>query len=137
VLLSTTESCKFFCFPPGLLCAPGTGRTGQTGLECFVIGCFPHNACKHLASCHRIGRYNRSVTGKQVFVRAFTSNSSSITPSWLVQPALCTYQNLIKHSGCTNFRGRKTIKEPTQVTLLLYLPILCSCADVVSASMID
>jgi hypothetical protein len=28
-----------------------------------------------------------------------------ITPSWLVQPALCTYQNLIKTSGCTSQDG--------------------------------
>jgi hypothetical protein len=26
-------------------------------------------------------------------------------PSWLVQPALCTYQNLIKTSGCTSQNG--------------------------------
>ena len=33
-----------------------------------------------------------------VFVRVFTSDWSSITPCWLVQPAICTYQNLI--NGC-------------------------------------
>jgi hypothetical protein len=45
------------------------------------------------------------VSLKQVFVRVFTSDSSSITPSWLVQPALCTNQNLIKTSGCTSQDG--------------------------------
>jgi hypothetical protein len=39
---------QFLLFSSSLLCASGTGRTGQTGLECFVIGCF-HNACKHRA----------------------------------------------------------------------------------------
>jgi hypothetical protein len=39
---------QFLLFSSSLLCAPETGRTGRTGLECFVIGCF-HNACKHRA----------------------------------------------------------------------------------------
>jgi hypothetical protein len=37
---------QFLLFSSSLLCAP---ETGQTGLECFVIGCF-HNACKHKGS---------------------------------------------------------------------------------------
>jgi hypothetical protein len=60
---------------------------------------------------HRIRRYSRSVTqASTVFVRVFTSNSSSITPSWLVQPELCTYQNLIKTSGCTSQDGVSELK---------------------------
>ena len=39
---------RFLLFSSSLLCAPGAGRTGRTGLECFVIGCF-HNAWKHRA----------------------------------------------------------------------------------------
>jgi hypothetical protein len=38
------------------------------------------------------------------------NDSSSITPSWLVQPALCTYQNLIKTSGCTSQDGMSELK---------------------------
>jgi hypothetical protein len=75
---------------------------------------------------HRIGRYSRSVTQASICPRSYKQ--------FVVNLAILasTTGTLYLPKPDKNFRlyypgwrGRKTIKEPTQVTLLLYFPILC------------
>jgi hypothetical protein len=67
-------------------------------------------ACIQPALSHRIRRYSRSVTQASICPRFYKRFVINHARSWLVQPALCTYQNLIKTSGCTSQDGVSELK---------------------------
>ena len=62
---------------------------------------------------HRIGNSTRSLTSAKFCTSAISQSARVIadanlrhsSPSWQVQPVLCTYQNLIKTSGWTSQDG--------------------------------